>query len=147
MLSNTCKYAIRSVLYIAVNQKDNEKIGIKKIAKDLDLPAPFLSKILQVLSKNKILKSTKGPNGGFALNKNAKDLNLLSIIKIIDGTDFFDTCVIGVKLCEDKPDKKELCPFHDHLDPLKEGFYSKFKNLTVGDFKDGITELEGDILF
>ncbi len=142
MLSNTCKYAIRAVIYIAINEKDGENIGIKQISKDLDMPAPFLSKILQVLSKNKILKSTKGPNGGFIMNKNPNDLNLLSIVEIIDGTDFFHDCVIGIKLCEDQPENKALCPFHDKLDPLREGFYKQFKELTVGYFKNNFAKID-----
>ena len=46
MLSNTCKYAIRAVIYIALNGENNRKIGIKEISKELDLPTAFLGKIL-----------------------------------------------------------------------------------------------------
>ena len=49
MISNTCKYAIRAVLYLAIHEKENEKIGIKKISEDLEMPSPFLGKILQVM--------------------------------------------------------------------------------------------------
>lgn len=59
MLSSTCKYGIRAVTYIASKSKDNKKIGIKQISRDLDLPTPFLAKILQMLAKQKILSSTK----------------------------------------------------------------------------------------
>lgn len=64
MLSNTCKYAIRSVIYLALNAQDGKKIGIKKISEDLEIPTPFLGKILQSLARQKLLSSTKGPHGG-----------------------------------------------------------------------------------
>ena len=53
MLSNTCKYGIRAVLYLAMNTKKEKKIGIKQISQDLNIPTPFLGKILQSLVKHK----------------------------------------------------------------------------------------------
>lgn len=142
MLSNTCKYAIRAVLYLAINEEEGKKIGIKKISEDLSMPSPFLGKILQTLSKNKILSSTKGPHGGFSLGKKANKISLLEIVKIIDGLDFFHNCVIGVKVCENKPKKREICPFHDKLDPIRDELHEQLKNLTVGSFKDGIANFD-----
>ena len=138
MLSNTCKYAIRAVLYLAINEKESTKIGIKKISEDLEMPTPFLGKILQVLSKNKLLNSTKGPHGGFSLGKDAHDISLLNIVEIIDGHD----CVIGVRICEDDEEKKKLCPFHEELDPLRDKMYAQFKNLTIGQFRDGARNVD-----
>ncbi len=142
MLSNTCKYAIKAVMYIAVNEKDNQKIGIKRISEDLNLPAPFLGKILQILSKNKILKSTKGPNGGFVLYKKAEELNLLSIVKIIDGTDVFDKCIIGLEICRNNSGDKSVCPFHDELDPLRDQLLKKFDELTFADCKSKLLNFD-----
>ena len=59
MLSNTCKYGIRAVIYIALSNTDKRRIGIKEISKELDIPTPFLGKILQTLVKDKLLVSTK----------------------------------------------------------------------------------------
>ena len=66
MLSNTCKYAIRAVVYLSVYGSDQKMIGIKEISAALDIPSPFLSKILQTLARKKILHSIKGPHGGFS---------------------------------------------------------------------------------
>jgi len=143
MLSNTCKYAIRAVLYLAINEEEDVKIGIKKISEELNMPSPFLGKILQVLSKHKILNSTKGPHGGFSLGKKAEEINLLEVVRIIDGLDFFNNCVIGVKLCEDDAAKKEICPFHSKLDPIRDELYKQFKTLTIANFRDGLVDFEG----
>jgi DNA-binding IscR family transcriptional regulator len=56
MLSNTCKYAIRALIYLANYAKDNQKIGIKKISEDLKIPSPFLGKILQSLAREKLIR-------------------------------------------------------------------------------------------
>lgn len=61
MLSNTCKYALRALIYLANFSKENKMIGIKVISEDLKLSSPFLGKILQNLVKQKLLISTKVP--------------------------------------------------------------------------------------
>ncbi len=136
MLSNTCKYAIRATIYVGLNNQEGKRIGIKKIAEELDMPSPFLGKIMQTLAKNKLLTSTKGPNGGFALNKKAEDISLLDIIKIFDGLDVFHECVIGLKLCEKKPSFKDECPFGNKIDPLMDQFYKEFEKQTIADFSE-----------
>ena len=117
MLSNTCKYAIRACIYLALNADNDKKIGIKKIADDLDIPNPFLGKIMQVLAKNKILASTKGPNGGFCLGKPAKKISLMDIVIIIDGEDSFNACVIGACSCTTG---EAHCPIHEKYGPIRE---------------------------
>jgi Rrf2 family transcriptional regulator, iron-sulfur cluster assembly transcription factor len=117
MLSNTCKYAIRAVIYLALNNQENKKIGIKKISKELSIPTPFLGKILQVLAKNKILASTKGPNGGFSLGKPSKDISLMKIVEIIDGDDNFNSCIIGLHSCSKE---EKSCPVHEKYAPIRE---------------------------
>jgi DNA-binding IscR family transcriptional regulator len=55
MLSNTCKYAVRALIYLGKYSENGTKIGIKKISADLLIPTPFLGKILQNMVKKKIL--------------------------------------------------------------------------------------------
>lgn len=108
MLSKSCEYALRAVVYIAANSGDDRKAGIKEISKSLKMPAPFLAKILQNLAKGKILASVKGPNGGFYLNKNPKKISFLNIVESVDGLDYFNKCALGLKRCSnEKP-----CPAH-----------------------------------
>jgi len=64
MLSNACKYAIRSILYLAMHTDEQHKVGVKKIAEELESPQPFLAKLLQQLNKEKLVSYTKGTNGG-----------------------------------------------------------------------------------
>ena len=76
MLSNSCRYGIRAVIYLASQPICRYKTGIKQISNDLDLPTPFLAKILQQLAKQKILSSSKGPHGGFSLLKDPRKYNI-----------------------------------------------------------------------
>ena len=138
MLSNTCKYALRAVLYLAVFADKGQKIGIKQISSELGIPTPFLGKILQSLAKHKILSSTKGPNGGFGLGKSAGEILLMDIVMVIDGMDGFNTCAVGVKYCSEE---ENLCALHTRYADLREGIKKIFETESVQklarDIKEG----------
>jgi Rrf2 family transcriptional regulator, iron-sulfur cluster assembly transcription factor len=129
MLSTTSKYAIRATIYLSVFSTDKKRIGIKEISEKLNIPAPFLGKILQMLARNRILVSTKGPHGGFSLGRSAEDISLLDIVEVIDGTDIFDLCLIRTTPCSDE----EPCGLHDKFHPIRSDIKKFFINQTIAD--------------
>ncbi len=145
MLSNTCKYAIRAVIYLALYTQEEKKIGLKEIAKELDMPSPFLGKILQTLAKNKLLKSTKGPNGGFILAKPAEEISLLNIIEIIDGLDLFNNCLIGLRTCSANAHSDVQCPIHYKYLPINKQLIDLFQNETIYSLAKQIEASDGKI--
>lgn len=145
MLSNTCKYGIRAVIYLALNEEENKKIGIKEISEELNIPTPFLGKILQMLAKNKMLTSTKGPNGGFNLKRPANEITLLDIIKIIDGLGLFEDCLIGLSSCSVKSHKDVQCPTHRKFSPISDQIFDFFNKQTIQSLAEEIDASDGKI--
>jgi Rrf2 family protein len=145
MLSNTCKYGIRAVIYLALNGEENKKIGIKEISEELNIPTPFLGKILQMLAKNKMLNSTKGPNGGFSLRRSANEITLLNIIEIIDGLGLFEDCLIGLSSCSAKSHQDVQCPTHRKFSPISDQIYDFFNKETIQSLADEIAAADGKI--
>ena len=137
MLSNTSRYAIRAVIYLALHVKENSKIGIKEISKELDIPTPFLGKILQTLAKHKLLTSTKGPHGGFGMEINPYEISLMSIVEIIDGPDDFNACVLGLKTCSED---QAHCSIHRNYAELREKLKELFQTENIGSLADHIKE-------
>jgi Rrf2 family protein len=133
MLSNSCRYGIRAVIYLASLPQNKGKTGIKQISKDLNLPTPFLAKILQQLARHKILDSTKGPHGGFSLLKDSKNITLLDIVRTIDGEEIFTNCIIHNEPCISVDRYKKPCPFHDDFAVLSTEMINLFKNKTIYD--------------
>jgi Rrf2 family protein len=133
MLSNSCRYGIRALIYIASRQKDKGKTGLKQLAKDLDLPTPFMAKILQELAKKKILNSTKGPHGGFSLLRDPNKITMLEIVTIIDGDDLFTHCIVHNDNCNSVERKKDPCPLHDYYGHLRSGLLDLFTKTTLKD--------------
>ena len=136
MLSNTSKYAIRAVIYLALHAGEEKKIGIKQISKDLHIPTPFLGKILQTLAKQKLLSSTKGPHGGFGLGKPAEKIALIEIVDIIDGQDLFKKCMIRLDECNEK----EPCSAHRKYVEIRENLHTLFQKENISDFVITIKE-------
>jgi Rrf2 family protein len=143
MLSNTSKYAIRAVIYLALNSENNAKIGIKQISKELDIPTPFLGKILQSLAKHKLLSSTKGPHGGFGLNKDPEQINLMDIVEVIDGLDSFNMCVLGLPSCTEN---EAHCPIHKNYAGIREQLKNLFQNENIGELTKRIKENQDTIV-
>ena len=138
MLSNTSKYAIRAVIYLALYAGEEKKIGIKQISKELNIPTPFLGKILQTLAKQKLLSSTKGPHGGFGLGKPANEISLIDIVDIIDGQDVFNNCLIRLEDCNDK----EPCSMHDKYIEIRKNLMTLFQKEKISELVDEINEGE-----
>lgn len=129
MFSKACEYAIRAALYISIKSVGGSKLGIKEIAKEIDSPEPFTAKILQTLSREKIISSIKGPNGGFYLDPKAKPIPLNAIVKAMDGEDVLHTCSLGLKECSDT----FPCPIHDDIKRYKERLRKVLKEKTIQD--------------
>jgi Rrf2 family iron-sulfur cluster assembly transcriptional regulator len=135
MFSKSCEYAIRATIFIATQSQNNANIGIKEIAKEIDSPIAFTAKILQVLVKNNILKSTKGVGGGFMILKNdLKNLKLSDIVIAIDGNSVFLKCGLGLSNCsEDHP-----CPVHEKFKFVKKDLIFMLENTNLEELTLGI---------
>lgn len=72
---------------------------VKNIAAEEKIPAHFLAKILQQLARKGLLRSSKGPTGGFCLKIPAKQLKLIDIIDAVDGLNNFTQCAGGLPEC------------------------------------------------
>lgn len=134
MLSSSSKYAVNAVLYLAVHSSEIKKIRAKEIAEAIKLPSPYLAKLLQTLSRENVVSSSKGPTGGFYLTPEAQKRPLLEIVKIIDGTDRLDDCVLGLKKCSsEKP-----CPVHFAVQPLKLKFRMELEENSIATFAEKV---------
>ena len=83
-LTKTVEYALISINYIEKNAED-KPIPSKLISSHFSIPEDLLAKILQKLARSGILKSIRGPHGGYKLNNSTKDINLIDFIELLEG--------------------------------------------------------------
>ena len=92
MLSKKCKYAIHALVYLA-ERFDQGPVHIQAIAEDQRIPKKFLEAILLELKNAQILRSKKGKGGGYYMYRKPEDVNLIEIIRLIDGAIAMLPCV------------------------------------------------------
>ncbi len=83
-ISRSTGYGILAVGYIGKHQ-DKPIILSQSIAKEYNIPLEYLLKILQQMVRANILRSKRGPRGGFSLARSIKKINMLQIIEAVEG--------------------------------------------------------------
>ena len=106
-ISKSCEYSLRATLYIAA-QDGAPYVSISEISKSLDISFHFLTKLLQKLTVHGLLKSYRGPSGGVALAKPARNISLYDIIMALGEGELFTSCALGLKGCGERAP----CPLH-----------------------------------
>jgi len=82
LITRASEYAILSLIVLA---KAKAPLDSETLSKELFISKSFLAKILQSLAKADILKSYKGVNGGFVLNKAPETINMLDVMTSVEG--------------------------------------------------------------
>lgn len=133
MLSSAAQDTIRATVWLAT-QKEEGYFRISQISETLNLPYHFLAKSLQKLVHAGILTSFRGANGGVKLSRNPDDITLLSIIDAIDGSAFFDACVLGFGECEaEKP-----CSLHSQWEKWRTEMHDMYEAMRLSEITDDV---------
>lgn len=83
-ISRSTGYALLAVGYIA-QRKDQKIILSQDISEKYDIPLEYLLKILQQLVRANVLRSKRGPRGGFSLAGPTRKITMLQIVEAVDG--------------------------------------------------------------
>lgn len=121
-------YALRA---LAALPEDGSYCLAKDLASSLELPGPYLAKILQGLVQADILASVRGPKGGFRLTRPAHRITVGEVVVALEGPNSMDGCVMGFPTCGgDHP-----CPLHDAWSAVKAQVVSSMTEATIRDLQ------------
>ena len=132
MLSKTCEYALRAMIYVARNSRDGQMVPIREISKGIGSPELFIGKILQGLSKQGFLQSSKGRFGGFYITPADAQASLADIVIAIDGNKMFTGCGVGLDYCSEK----KPCPIHHEYKKARNSLFRIYKEAVLQHFID-----------
>ncbi|WP_285058891.1 RrF2 family transcriptional regulator [Pedobacter ginsengisoli] len=142
IFSKTCEYAMRAVFFIAHRTANGGRVGIKEIATGINSPEHFLAKILQDLGRRNIIKSAKGPNGGFFMDDVTLKRRLSEVVEAVDGNGLFTGCGLGLDYCSET----DPCPLHNEFKAIRERIHQMLENTTIEEFNEdlnlGVTRLK-----
>lgn len=143
MLSYTCKTAVKAVIFLATKDEKGEKTGIREIAEQIDVSEHTLGKMLQTLVRQDVIRSMKGPAGGFYISKEQRRQPLLKVVEAIDGKNIFKGCGLGLSRCS----ATHPCPIHYEYKEARDIMDRIFRTKTIADLcepvNNGIAYLFG----
>src|SRR5512135_449190 len=108
MISRTAEYALRAVVTLGSNPEGPQTT--QQIAKRTRVPAGYLAKVLQALSRAGLVEAQRGLNGGFVLSRPLEELTILDIINAVDPLKRTEHCPLGISVHEVR-----LCPLYQRL--------------------------------
>ena len=135
-LSNTSEYAIRILSFMARNPE--RKYAAKYLIEQLKISDKYLRKILTILSKEGIIISIQGRDGGYAFQKNIQEIFLSDIINATEGMEKYLGCVLGFSECSDE----NACTFHEKWVVARATIIQNFQETSLADLN-----LKGNIKF
>ena len=125
LITRNSDYAVRALCCIA--EQKQEVISAEQLIKSLEMPRPFLRKILQTLNKEGLLNSSKGKGGGFTLAISPEKISLIDVMKIFQGP---------IRLTEHKFKKSDCpnisdCPLKKKIDKIEKEVIFKLRAITI----------------
>jgi Rrf2 family protein len=113
-LSRPAEYALRAMAHIARLEPDT-RVLTRDLAEAINVPAPFLSKIMRRLAADGMLDAKKGHHGGFLLAKPPEKVRFIDVFRAVDFEPVADHCLFGLENC----DSQNPCPLHPEWSVLK----------------------------
>lgn len=125
MFSQTVEYALRAVVYLAGQP---EACNTQQIAKVTKVPAAYLAKVLQNLSKFALVNSQRGLHGGFSLGRSAAELTIWDVMQAVEPIRRIKTCPLELE-----SHKTKLCPLHKKMDDALAQIERVFRETSLAD--------------
>jgi len=97
-ISTRTRYGMRAILELAVAYKA-APLQIKVIAERQDISAKYLEQLIAIIKSTGLVRSLRGPHGGYVLAKPPQDIKLSEIFRVLEGPVFTVECVENEQAC------------------------------------------------
>lgn len=134
LLSGTTQYAIRATVHVAEHAASGP-LRVDDIAAALDVPRNYLSKTLHQLVRAGVLRSGRGPRGGFQLAEPPGSLTLARVAAPFDDL-AHRKCLLGRATCT----SRSPCSAHGHWEALSSAMLAFFGRTTIADLMAEVAE-------
>ncbi len=134
MISKKTKYGLKALTFIA--RHENKTVSIASISKSENIPHKYLESILLTMRKSGFLGSKKGKGGGYYLLKNATDIKMTDVMRVLEGPIALLPCVSlnYYEKCDDCKDEA-LCSLNKLMIEVRDSTLKIFRNTTLENLK------------
>lgn len=97
-ISRKIDYGLRAMIYLA-SLSHGSVVPFREIARQMEVPEDFLAKILKTLVDQGLVRSSRGPRGGYALGRRPAEVSFLDVIEAVEGPVALNVCLDGDDAC------------------------------------------------
>lgn len=126
-ISEGASLALHAMAMIAADQ--SERLKVKDLSEKLDASRAHMAKVFQKLAASGLVRSIRGPAGGFELNRPPEEISFLAILEVIDGKIELAGCPFDRKVCG-----FESCIFRDEVTRISRDIYEMYRSIKLSDF-------------
>ena len=98
-VSTKGRYGVRAMLELA-KLDSNTPMSARRISEKQGISIPYLEKILFILNKAGLVRSIKGPGGGYLLTKSSREISIGDIVRVLEGPIALANCLEPSKKCD-----------------------------------------------
>jgi Rrf2 family iron-sulfur cluster assembly transcriptional regulator len=135
MFSKACEHGIKAMIYIGICSLEGKRVKIGDIVRNSGSPEAFTAKVLGALTKEGIVNSHTGPNGGFDISSDQmKKIRICDIVFAIDGDAIYNGCGLGLSEC----DHTKPCPMHEKFVKIRNQLKEMLETISIYDLTTGL---------
>ena len=140
-LTKKADYGLIAIRHLA-QHADLGACSAKDLADMYSIPQEALAKILQRLTKAKLLTSQYGTNGGYTLSRDARKITAYEVIRAIEGPLFITSCSAATTDC----DQSDRCTVREPLRKVSRTIEEVLNRLTIWDMTDSEPEAAPELV-
>lgn len=129
-MSKQADYGIVLMTHLAADpDREMTSYSARELAKETRLPLPMVSKILKVLTREGLLLSQRGVNGGYALARPPEGITVADVIRVMEGPIALTECGDVRGECRHEP----ICPVRVNWEKINDAVRSALEKITLSD--------------
>ena len=131
LITRDTDYAVRALCYMA--RKPEQVVSVTDLCAQLDMPRPYLRRVLQTLAREHILDSFRGQGGGFRLLKAPSGIMLTDLIETFQGRIDFTRCTFRASACR----HQGWCPLRKKIKRIEKHAVMELRAATIASLVSG----------
>ena len=137
LVTRNVDYAVRALCFMAAEKKhkQNGVVSVSELVSRLNVPRPFLRKILQILNNKGVLNSQKGKGGGFELVVVPEKIYLADLIEAFHGPLKLNECCLMKNICS----AVRTCALKGKIDSIERRVIKELKTINIKSLLSGRT--------